>query len=135
MQLTRAADYGVRVMIHMAGLDTGARVRLAGLAHAADASPAFLSKVMQQLVRAGLVSSHRGKCGGFSLLKRETSLLEIISALNGVPPLNDCLRTDDPCRRRAWCGAHVVWLEAQRQLCAVLASATLDSLARTTVPR
>src|SRR3972149_5215274 len=45
MQLTRAADYGVRVMIHMAGLDTGARVRLAGLAHAAEASPALPPKV------------------------------------------------------------------------------------------
>jgi Rrf2 family protein len=137
MQLTRGADYGVRVMVHLAGLEREARVNLADLAEATEAPPTFLAKVLQQLVRAGYVVSHRGQRGGFSLagVERSPSLLEIIDALDGLPPLNDCLKATGACERRAWCGAHVVWLEAQARMREVLAGATLDTLAQTTAAR
>jgi Rrf2 family protein len=128
MQLTRAADYAVRVMIHMA--NTGARrSSLGGLAEAADVSPAFLSKVLQRLVRSGLVASYRGKKGGFELLDRgrTASLFEILQALDGVPELNICL-LDGGCNRSATCAAHSVWEEAQSRLREILSAATLEKL-------
>lgn len=57
MQLTRAADYGVRVMMDLANAVPGSRSSLTDLADAVEVSPAFLSKVLQRLVRAGLVAS------------------------------------------------------------------------------
>ena len=56
MQLTRAADYAVRVMIHLAGLPPETRASRAELAEAAECPEQFLSKVLQSLTRAGLVS-------------------------------------------------------------------------------
>jgi hypothetical protein len=70
MQLTRAADYGVRVMIHLAGPSTQERISLPALAEAADAPESFLSKVLQALSRAGLISSRRGQSGGFQISAR-----------------------------------------------------------------
>ena len=67
MQLTRAADYAVRVMMHMAGLPPGTRTSRADLANAANCPEQFLSKVLQDLTHAGLVTSHRGNTGGFEL--------------------------------------------------------------------
>jgi Rrf2 family protein len=124
-------------MIHLAGVGQEARVSLTVLAEAADAPPAFLAKVLQQLVHAGFVASHRGKRGGFSLAAadRSPSLLQIIDALDGLPPLNDCLRATGGCARRSWCGAHVVWLEAQARMREVLAGASLDSMVRKTAMR
>lgn len=129
MQLTRAADYGVRVMIHLAAAPTGGRSSLTELAAAAEVSPAFLSKVLQRLVRGGLVASRRGKHGGFELLERgrSASLLEILSALDGVPELNACLLSGT-CHRSPWCAAHVVWQEAQTRMRDVLSSSTLQQL-------
>jgi Rrf2 family protein len=137
VQLTRAADYGVRVMIHLASLGQEARVSLSALAEAAEAPPAFLAKVLQQMVHAGLVVSHRGKRGGFSLapFDRSPSLLEIIDELDGLPPLNDCLKPSGGCERRSWCGAHVVWLDAQSRMREVLAGASLESMVRMTAMR
>jgi len=136
MQLTRAADYGVRVMIHLAGADPRARVSLTELSEAADVSPAFLSKVLQRLVRSGLVASRRGKKGGFELLARDrtVSLLEILQALDGVPELNVCLQPPG-CHRSAWCGAHEVWDLAQARMRETLATATLDRLVADTRAR
>jgi len=60
MQLTRAADYGVRVMIELAALQGDGRVSLPALARATAAPQSFLSKVLQSLARAGLITSQRG---------------------------------------------------------------------------
>lgn len=131
MQLTRAADYGVRAMIHLANSSPGMRSSLTELADAAEVSPAFLSKVLQRLVKSGLVASRRGKHGGFELREhaRAVSLMEILAALDGVPALNQCL-AEDGCQRSSWCAAHTVWLEAQERMRDVLIHATLDRLAR-----
>jgi Rrf2 family protein len=130
MQLTRAADYGVRAMIHLASAAPDARSSLNELAEAADVSPAFLSKVLQRLVRSGHVASWRGKKGGFGLRDRGRSatLLEILQALDGVPELNVCLLSGG-CHRSPWCAAHGVWQEAQARMRETLASATLEHLA------
>jgi Rrf2 family protein len=137
MQLTRAADYAVRVMIHLAIAENGGgRSSLTELAEAADVSPAFLSKVLQRLVRSGLVASRRGKKGGFELLDRgrAASLLEILQALDGVPELNVCLLAGG-CHRSPWCAAHSVWEEAQVRMREILAGASLEQLVEETRAR
>jgi len=129
MQLTRAADYGVRVMIHLAGAESKGRSSLTDLATAAEVSPAFLSKVLQRLVRAGLVASRRGRKGGFELLDRgrAASLLEVLRALDGVPELNLCL-SQGGCHRSPACAAHPVWEEAQARMREVLSGTTIERL-------
>jgi Rrf2 family protein len=129
MQLTRAADYGVRVMMHLTSADPNARSSLTELADAAEVSPAFLSKVLQRLVRSGLVASRRGRKGGFELLDRgrAASLFEVLQALDGVPELNVCL-VSGGCHRSARCAAHPVWMEAQTRMREVLSAATLEQL-------
>ncbi len=130
MQLTRAADYGVRALVHLADSEPQTRSSLTDLARAANVTPAFLSKVLQRLVQAGLVASKRGKRGGFELLPcaRTATLLEILLALDGVPELNICLGPDG-CQRSSWCAAHPIWQEAQDKMRQVLSSVTLDQLA------
>jgi Rrf2 family protein len=134
--MTRAADYAVRAMVHLASLADGSRASLADLATGVDVSPAFLSKVLQRLVRAGLIRSRRGRRGGFELSRdvASVSLLDVLHALDSVPTLNACLAPNG-CARSATCGAHIVWLDAQQQLHDVLGGASLDRIARLTRAR
>jgi Rrf2 family protein len=131
MQLTRAADYAVRVMIHLAGLPPDTRASRAELAQAAECPDQFLSKVLQSLTHAGLVVSHRGNTGGFELVSahRNASVLEIIEAVEGPLRLNVCLGSAHACERQAWCPAHAVWAEAQAAMSGVLKRATIGGLA------
>ena len=131
MQLTRAADYAVRVMIHLAGLPPGTRVSRSELSATADCPEQFLSKVLQNLTRAGLVLSHRGNTGGFELrdAHRSATVLEVVEAIEGPIRLNVCLTADHACNRQTWCPAHSVWAEAQRAMIAVLSGARIDKLA------
>jgi Rrf2 family protein len=131
MQLTRAADYAVRVMIHLAGLPPGARASRGELAREAECPEQFLSKVLQSLTRAGLVISHRGNTGGFELpeAQRGTSLLNVVQAIEGPVRLNLCLTSDHACGRQKSCPAHGVWVEAQEAMLGVLQSVSIDNLA------
>jgi Rrf2 family protein len=131
MQLTRAADYAVRVMIHLAGLPPGTRASRGELARAAECPEQFLSKVLQSLTRAGLVISHRGNTGGFELpgAHRETSILNVVQAIEGPVRLNLCLTSDHACSRQESCPAHGVWAEAQEAMLDVLESVSIGRLA------
>ncbi|HLK61906.1 MAG TPA: Rrf2 family transcriptional regulator [Bryobacteraceae bacterium] len=131
MQITRAADYAVRVMIHLAGLPPDTRASRADLAKAAECPEQFLSKVLQSLTHAGLVVSHRGNTGGFELSSahRDASVLEIVEAVEGPVKLNLCLTGPHVCERQNWCPAHAVWAEAQAAMNGVLKKATITAMA------
>jgi Rrf2 family protein len=131
MQLTRAADYGVRVMIHMATLPAHERALLPALARATGAPESFLSKVLQALCRAGFIVSRRGQTGGFEILPpgRKASVRSVIEAIEGSINLNICLVSGASCKRKAFCPAHPVWVSAQEAMLGVLNTATVAELA------
>ncbi len=131
MEITRASDYAVRVMIHLAGLPPGSTVQRSVLSEATDVRDHFLSKVLQRLVRSGLACSQRGSGGGFSLAvpARSVSLLDVVQAIEGPVRLNQCLREGPSCDKKSWCPAHQVWAEAQIALEAILGAASMERLA------
>ncbi|HUN88319.1 MAG TPA: Rrf2 family transcriptional regulator [Terriglobales bacterium] len=131
MQLTRAADYAVRVMVHMAGMPAGRTVRLRTLALAVSVPESFLAKVLQTLVRAGLVISRRGPDGGFELVpsSMQASILDVVEAIDGPVQLNACLGEEGCCEHKDWCPVQSVWAEAQIAMLSVLSRDTVGELA------
>lgn len=130
MQLTRAADYAVRVMIYLASQPEGTVVPKALLAKEAEAPESFLSKILQSLARAGLIQARRGVVGGFSLLPRgeRASMLDVVETIDGPIALNICLVSDVSCHRHAECSAHQVWVRAQAAMLAVLREAKIAEM-------
>lgn len=131
MQLTRAADYAIRVMVHLAIQPPARRVLLPTLAQATGAPESFLSKVLQCLTHAKLINSRRGHAGGFSILPdgRSASMRAVIEAIDGPVHLNVCLIEARTCSRDSWCPAHPVWARAEQAMMEVLSSASIADLA------
>jgi Rrf2 family protein len=131
MQLTRAADYAIRVMIHLATLPAHERALLPTLALATGAPESFLSKILQALCRAGFIASQRGQAGGFELLRpgRHASIRAVVEAIDGPINLNLCLISGTACRRKSRCPAHPVWAKAQEAMLEVLNTSTIAGLA------
>jgi Rrf2 family protein len=130
MQLTRAADYAIRVMIQLAG-SADERVSLPELARATGAPNSFLSKVLQTLTRAGFITSRRGQAGGFRVTSqgRAASMRDVIEAIDGAILLNVCLLSGRSCVRKVRCTAHPVWIQAQQAMLDILSSATIAEMA------
>ena len=132
MQLTRAADYAVRVMVTLAGRPPGARASHTELADAVECPRPFLAKVLQRLTRAGLVLSHRGNVGGYELKKsrRSATVLQVVEAVEGPLLLNVCTGKRRNCRLQDSCSAQAYWARSQAAVIQVLSSARVDELAK-----
>ena len=123
-------------MVHLASLPDAKRAGIADLAKAAEVPPTFLTKVLQRLTASGLVISHRGPNGGFTLAAPASSisLLHVVEAIEGPIQLNLCTGPHasgiTECHRQTWCAVHNVWRHAQAKLREVLGEASLDALAR-----
>jgi Rrf2 family protein len=130
MQLTRAADYAVRVVTHLASQPAGTVVPKSVLAKASDAPESFLAKILQALTRAGLIEARRGVDGGFFLLERgaQASLLDVIESIDGPISLNVCLNAEASCARASGCSAHQVWRQAQEAMLTVLREAKIAQM-------
>ena len=131
MQVTRATDYAVRIMVELASLPPGNKAQLNDLIESTGVRGSFLSKVVQRLVHAGMVSSHRGTRGGFSLRVSgdEVTLLDVIEAIEGPTQMNLCLGSGPSCDRKSWCGVHPAWQKAQSAFVHELANVSIAHLA------
>jgi Rrf2 family protein len=131
MQITRAAEYAIRGVLYLCQQPEGAVCLLGEISERQNIPPSFLSKIFQNLARAGIVSSSRGTGGGFTLIKdpREITLLEVVEAIEGQISLNMCLSNGQSCENRPTCPVHSVWREAQNHLLGLLKKKTFAELA------
>lgn len=122
MVITRATEYAIRTIIYLAKHPKGEIVLKKNICRTQEVTPAFLTKILQPLIKVGIVSSQRGVGGGFLLNKsaEEITLLDILEAEEGPLRLNHCLVEKGICQRDALCSAHKVWEEAQNSMIAVL---------------
>ncbi len=81
--ISQTAEYALRAVVCLAR-DPEARLTTPELAGLTGLPPSYLSKVLQALVRAGVIDSQRGSSGGFRLarLPGAVSLLEIVNAVD-----------------------------------------------------
>ena len=118
MKLTRAADYAIRGVIYMAMQPAGAIIVIPEIASEMGIPVGFLARIFQSLSRAGLVISHRGKKGGYSLTRKPASLTlkDVIEAVEGNISLNICLDGYNDCDRMGYCPTRGHLAEIQRVL-------------------
>lgn len=91
MIISQTAEYALRAAVLLAR-SHGAAVTTPQLADASKIPPQYLSKVLQSLRRAGIVSSQRGTGGGFVLTRPpgEITALEVVSALDPIERIHSC---------------------------------------------
>jgi Rrf2 family transcriptional regulator, nitric oxide-sensitive transcriptional repressor len=89
--ISRTVEYALRAVVHLA--DRAPEPRTTDqIAEATRVPKAYLSKVLQNLVRAGVLLSQRGLGGGMTLAKapEEVTLLEVVGAVEPIPRIKTC---------------------------------------------
>ena len=89
--LSRTAEYALRAVVWLSDHPESS-VTGQAIAAATQVPPDYLAKVMQCLVRAGLVEAQRGKNGGFSLVStpENVTVLDVINAVEPVRRIRSC---------------------------------------------
>jgi Rrf2 family transcriptional regulator, iron-sulfur cluster assembly transcription factor len=122
LQITRQTEYAIKGLQELARRESDAPVQLRAIAGSCEVSEAFLAKIFQMLAQSGIVKSHRGVKGGFSLGRpaTEITLREVVEVCEGGIVLNHCLRHVDPCQNAENCNLAKVWKDAQDALTGAL---------------
>ncbi len=131
VKLSEAASIALHAMTLLAARADD-HVSVKDLASRLPVSETHLAKVLQRLVKAGLVTSVRGPGGGFALRAepRATTLLQIYEAIEGKLEVAECMFSQRP----ASCGACILddaLAEANRIVHARLARTRLSQLTNT----
>jgi len=85
VRISAKADYAVRASAELAAAGPSITLKAEQLAHAQDIPLKFLLNILVELKHAGLVQSHRGSVGGYSLAKpsRSITIADVIRAVEG----------------------------------------------------
>jgi Rrf2 family protein len=90
----------------------------------------FLGKILQLLSRHGIVTSRKGRGGGFYLAKpaAQISPYEVITAIDGPHNLSSCLFGFPCCDDEQPCPVHSEWKEIRLAVEQLLQHTNFDSL-------
>jgi Rrf2 family cysteine metabolism transcriptional repressor len=136
MMFSTKAEYGVRVMAHLAKSDDEGPISLGTIADTEGLPLAYLEHLVQRLRKAELVESRRGAHGGYTLARpaAEISMAEVVSALEGdIAPI-ECITADADgvltCAREGVepCPTKLLWTRVQGSIVRTLTDMTLDDL-------
>jgi Rrf2 family protein len=90
--LSQRTRYTIRALLHLADREGQGPVQLTEIAEAQNIPPKFLTVMMSQMIREGLVASRRGRDGGYWLAKppSEISYGAIVRLTRGSLGLLPC---------------------------------------------
>ncbi|MFQ5851123.1 MAG: RrF2 family transcriptional regulator [Candidatus Binatia bacterium] len=132
MNVGRRVDYAVRALSYLAAQPSDRIIGSKEITERQDIPAHYLSKIMKDLVAAGLVKSHVGCKGGFSLTKpaNTISLKEVYEAVEKPLLLIECLEKRNLyCPYDAVCTQISVWEGVQSLLANYLATISIGSIA------
>ena len=132
MNVGRRVDYAVRALSYLAGQPSDKIVSRADIEKSQDIPSFYLSKIMKDLVAGGLVQSHIGSKGGFTLAKAPSaiSIKNVYETVERPLVLMECLEKGaDYCSYCSVCSQKSIWEEAQAMLATFLAGVSIAEIA------
>lgn len=132
IRLTNLADYAVLLMGQIArGYDSGHLFSAQGLSDCTKIPLPTVSKILNLLGKAGLLISHRGLKGGFTLSRsaNEISMTDIIEAIDGPISLTHCVgQSTKDCTLEDSCTMKPHWQVINNTIRAALDQVQLQTL-------
>lgn len=127
--LSHTSDYALRAVLVLAG-NADRPFRADEIADATGSPRNYMSKTLNSLVKAGVLTSARGPQGGFSLaIPAETlTLARVIDCFVEPRPHTRCLLGNRPCDSSNPCAAHYLWAAINEKRRSPLATTTVADL-------
>lgn len=128
--LSKSCEYGLRAALHLASPTTEGYVSIRDVSAALGIPYAFLAKIAQAMIAAGLLDSTRGPHGGIRLARAadRITLRDIVLALDGPALFEACILGLPDCGTQRACPLHDQWTPARTQIAAMFETTTLATL-------
>jgi Rrf2 family protein len=141
MHLSKKSEYALRAMIHLGIATEVGRKTVSGadLAEANRLPLKFVERILQELREAGLIQTHRGKFGGYSLAKPagEIGIGQLVRLMDGrLAPI--CCASENAyqpctCPDEAHCGLRMVMIDVRNAIAKILDRYTVAQVVEVTL--
>jgi Rrf2 family protein len=134
LRLSKKADYALIAMKHLAVRgDRGSRGASSAreIAEQYDVPIELMAKVLQRLVRRGLLVSHQGTRGGYQLARppAQMSVADVIQAIEGPVTVTACTTDEGQCEQFSKCNVRDPLFKVRDRILAALGECTIAELA------
>jgi FeS assembly SUF system regulator len=130
LRISKLTDYGIVLLAHFARRPPGSTCNARELSEATGLPFPAVGKVLKSLAQAGLLVSHRGAKGGYTLARPPVaiSVAEIIEALEGPIVLMACSAGPGHCEQESTCCVRDPWQTIHGAIRSTLSGVTLGGL-------
>jgi FeS assembly SUF system regulator len=134
LKLTKKADYGLIALRHLAACRKSASAK--DIADAYRIPTALLSKILQNLARAGLLVSEQGTHGGYRLARdpHEITALEVIRTIDGPIILTHCFTEHAECDQSDLCPVREPLRKVHEGILRLLSSISISDMTQDDMP-
>jgi Rrf2 family protein len=132
MKISQASAYAMHALMYMVRHVTQLPVTSTTVAKAEGIPAGYLSKVLQQLVKAGFIRSVRGRERGYIFARppEEINLLQLVEAIEEQPMFDGCPLKHCACGGTIQnCRIFSQWISATRKFKELLAETTIVAAA------
>jgi Rrf2 family protein len=131
LKLTKKADYGLMAMKHMAEHPQPGAWSTKDLAEAYRIPQELLAKILQRLVKAGLLKSQHGTNGGYVLARDPAAItaFEVIRAIDGPLFITSCVTVRGNCVQHEHCTIKEPMRKVNQSIEEVLRRITISEMA------
>lgn len=125
---SKACQYAIKVMIFIASnQQEGNRTGLKEIIKALGSPEAFTAKILQQLVKGGLLESYRGPSGGFVLPQGKKILIyDVVEVIDGKQLMEECILGLPECSAENPCPVHHKFFGVRERLKETLLATQID---------
>jgi Rrf2 family protein len=130
LKLTKKADYGLMAMRHLAEHSQEGARSAKDVADAYGIPQEALAKILQRLVKAGLLRSQHGTNGGYTLARDAgaISAFEVIRAIDGPLFITSCVTVRGECDQVERCNIREPLRRVNHSIEEVLKSITISEM-------
>src|SRR6186713_2105362 len=132
LRLSKKADYALIAMKHLANKDTGPTSACAReIAEQYDIPIELMAKVLQRLVRTGLLISTQGTRGGYTLSRPSSaiSVADVIEAIDGPFTVTACSTDKNDCEQYGKCSIRDPLWQIRERIVEALGTVTIAEMA------
>lgn len=129
---SKACEYAIRSVLYIAIRSTdGTKLNIQEIAREIDSPQPFTAKILQTLVREGIISSVKGPNGGFFLKPKSKPILlnSIVRAMDGMDILQTCVLGLKECSDKFPCPVHHEIKASKNKMRDILRGKTIQELA------
>lgn len=128
--LSKTAEYALRATVFLARHREEGWARTTDMARDTGVPANYLSKILHQLARQGIVRSERGRNGGFALAHEpgDLTLARIISVFGSVSRAKGCILGRPQCSPDDPCVAHDGWMAMEKHVAQFFETTTVGDV-------